>query len=115
MATARIGARRSHSEVVPALGDSEQLCFKLTRDMYNDAFASVGTSKATTAHITSTSPSATDAPPVAASAKPEDVSPSYAQLLKNLRTITHLRQAEAVLHYDQMIFMPQASAASPGR
>jgi len=36
MATAKIGARLSHSEVVPALGDAEQLCFELTRDMYNE-------------------------------------------------------------------------------
>ena len=39
MATAKIGARFSHSEVVPALGDAEQLCFELTRDMYNEIIA----------------------------------------------------------------------------
>jgi RimJ/RimL family protein N-acetyltransferase len=34
IATTRIGASLSHSEVIPAIGDAEQLCFKMTREQY---------------------------------------------------------------------------------
>ncbi len=34
IATTRIGASLSHSEVIPAIGDAVQLCFKMTREQY---------------------------------------------------------------------------------
>jgi RimJ/RimL family protein N-acetyltransferase len=39
IATSRIGAALSHREVIPALGEAEQLCFKITRDQYRASTA----------------------------------------------------------------------------
>jgi len=44
-----------------------------------------------------------------------DVSPSYQKLLSKLETITNLRRAQAVLNYDQLVFMPQADRSSVQR
>lgn len=42
-----------------------------------------------------------------------DVS-AYATLVEKLQLITHLEQSQAVLNYDQMVFMPDAASAARG-
>jgi len=45
----------------------------------------------------------------------EEVSPSYKQLLANLRTLTQLKRASAVLDYDRMVMMPQSDDTAKQR
>lgn len=45
----------------------------------------------------------------------EESSPSYKQLLKNLRTLTQLKRASAVLDYDRMVMMPQSDDTAKQR
>mmetsp|Transcript_57275 Transcript_57275/g.166172 ORF Transcript_57275/g.166172 Transcript_57275/m.166172 type:complete len:507 (-) Transcript_57275:79-1599(-) len=40
---------------------------------------------------------------------------AYGQLVSQLQTITHLRRAESVLSYDQMVFMPEIPEAAAAR
>jgi carboxypeptidase Taq len=40
---------------------------------------------------------------------------AYEQLVGRLQTITHLKQAESVLNYDRMVFMPKAPEAAMAR
>jgi carboxypeptidase Taq len=39
---------------------------------------------------------------------------AYAELLEALQQVTYLKQAQAVLNYDQLVFMPEAASAERG-
>ena len=43
-----------------------------------------------------------------------DTTQTYQQLLVKLKAITHLQRAQAVLNYDQLVFMPEAASAERG-
>lgn len=45
----------------------------------------------------------------------EETSTSYKELLKKLRTLTHLKRVSGVLDYDRMVMMPQADDSSKQR
>jgi len=65
-----------------------------------------------------TSTTADDETTIGAATPAVDVDESntaYNELVEYLQSITHLSRASAVLGYDQMVFMPQTSAASKAR
>lgn len=70
-----------------------------------NALSSPATS--TTASAETTSPASTTTTTSSASA--------FTELVSKLEAITHLRRAQAVLNYDQMVFMPSKAAAERGQ
>ena len=44
-----------------------------------------------------------------------ETSPAYKELIEKLQQITNLKHSQAILNYDQLVFMPQSERASASR